>query len=495
MDISSNWELLRTREPEVVAHYSQLWSTYKALAFSERHVVVTDCDILQQNSNSFQRPQSLYRRVEAYMVLSGPYSSFLRDIYAVQSVRQIALQSPQRVALRSALPHETPSPQSYHHPFLNTLPWLNFLDLFFAEDRHHPVKGVRQLPPSSISTQDFSLELRGIHAAAASEKSLWWEHFVDSCSHESFHTQQLSYLAGKDCLVQDSVTSYGRVQKPGLSTTIKRFAMHIEVRPSKERQGENQEWLQRKFPYHAVIHGIFDTMELRDPHPITLPCVTVYEELMSINLLSDRPENLAQWRMLSGPLFIAAGFFPIFPQWHYHLSSLGQDDKAAEQSAREVLCRPIKGDLSPSGLIDGYDEDKIVESCVRFLEVILKTQDDGWTLSWSRVRWEQGLLPPIDSNIQPNLNIQLNNTEWDTKQICEALMESSSVDDARPEMFALDEKSPRAVSSSKGTSRHILLRGKVSAVAAVNVSTAWRLCLNVQPPPKPPKQRSQLSPI
>jgi hypothetical protein len=44
--------------------------------------------------------------------------------------------------------------------------------------------------------------------------------------------------------------------------------MHIESAAKvKSLREKHQEWLHRKFPYHAVIHGIFETMKIARPAP------------------------------------------------------------------------------------------------------------------------------------------------------------------------------------------------------------------------------------
>ncbi|KAH8593172.1 hypothetical protein B0O99DRAFT_689076 [Bisporella sp. PMI_857] len=442
VNTNSSWVLLRALKSGVVPRYLQIWSTYQALTnSSDRQVVAIDCTNLSQHSNSFQKLQPAYRRLEVYMVLSGPYSSFLKDILAIQYLRQIALQSPQRVALRSISFPKIGGQFSNNYLSLNSLPWREFLNQSLG-DEWYPL--VYYSPPSSISAQSFDFELRGVQVMSVSKENHWWNFFMNSDSHESFHEHQLSYLTGSNYLVQDTLTPNNRAQMPHLESSIKRFAMHIEIRPSKEGRSELEACLQRDFSYHAVIHGIFDTMDMVDPNldDIFWPCITVYEECMRIELLSESPKILSQWLVLADKSFTASNFRRIFPHDSRCLPWLeGKDDEAAESNLDIILCQP-KVWVGPFPDHDYEDEDSI-EVCVDFLKALLETQGDGWSFSWSQVKGNQGELPP------PHSNIQLGNAELDTIAKCNALVKASSLDGNRGR-YTQDGESSKAVSSSKG---------------------------------------------
>ena len=75
--------------------------------------MLLDCSVLKQTSSYHLKPQSFHRRLEAYMVLSGSYSSFLKDVYAVYFPRrQIAVQ---KLLLPMEPVHDaSPSDDEYH---------------------------------------------------------------------------------------------------------------------------------------------------------------------------------------------------------------------------------------------------------------------------------------------------------------------------------------------------------------------------------------------
>ena len=464
-DTKSIWELLRTLEPVVVAHYVQLWSTYQTSSFSDRRIAPTDCGVTEQAFINIQTPQSLHRRLEAYMVLSGPYSSFLRDVYAVQFFRQTAVQRLKLLDLISALPHEISEHRSSPHLFLGELMqhWSEFFETFVPDYPFHPLQNAWRPPQSSVSKQ--SLERFSTRLATTWNKFQWLGDFMASQSVEVSQMKRMLSITEFEYSVQGSRISHGHVQKPDPSlATINSIAIHIKIRSNKARRGKYQERLQRNLGYHLVIHGPFhapgsNTRESTDPRLINLPSVVFYKHLLIVDLVSDRPRDMILWDTLWHSLITAAGFFCIFPpRYSSSLLSLGWDDQAAkrEPCARMNLCREVRSD----GLSDGSfsnDGEENTESCIKLLEALLEAQNHGWALVWSRVSQVAGLLPSADSESQDDSEIQLDDTKRDTKQICERLIDSSLYEDANAEMYTLPEtSSPRAGLSSNGTSGSFL---------------------------------------
>ena len=484
-DTKSIWEFLRTLEPVVVAHYVQLWSTYQTLSFSDRHIVPADCGVMEQAFINIQTPQSLHRRLEAYMVLSGPYSSFLKDVYAVHFFRQTAVQRLQLLDLTSGLPHETSEHQSSPRFLESMQHWTAFFGTSFPDHPFHLLQNAWRPPQSSISEQ--SLE-RSCHRLATTWKKFQWlDDFMASQSVEVSQMQRLLSITEFEYSVQGSRISHGHVQKPDSSlATIDSIAVHIKVRSNKARRGQYQEWLQKNFGYHLVIHGLFhapgsDTRASFDL--INLPSVVIYKELLIIDLVSDRPQDIILWETHLDPLLTAAGFLPIFPPRSSFLPlSLGCDDKVAKRKpgARMILCREVQsGPLSDGS----FSNDR--EGCIDYLGVLLKAQNDGWALGWSRVSQIAGLLPSADSDSQHDSEIQLDETKRDTKQIYETLIESSSYKDANAEMYTPQEiGSPRAGLSSNGTLGSFLTQGHIPPVPVANIPTVRRLRLKVSAPPE-----------